>query len=502
MRRLITCYVLAVLLLAGCGCSMPQPASAATSLADSKDTPKNVPDAKAADKDKKDEKSKLQLGKFESLRRFGQVLDIVERTYVKDLGQSELVDGAIKGMLQSLDPHSAFLTADEYKEMQEQTSGEFFGIGVEITQENGQIVVMSPIEDTPAFKAGMKTGDVILTIDGQSTMEMTLQDVVSRIRGPKGTKVELSILHPKSADPVTIDLERDAIPIISVKSKKLEDGYYWIRITRFSERTTEELLEAVKKAEAECGKDGIKGIVLDLRNNPGGLLNQAVSVSDVFLKEGTIVSIRGRNGANGQTYAATDKPDEDVRAPMVVLINAGSASASEIVSGAMKDHHRALICGERSFGKGSVQNVIPLADGSGIKLTVALYYTPNDISIQAEGIKPDVEIPFVETTKQERERLMLREADLNRHLENGGSGKAKDKKDSVVKAPDVKDQGAEAKPADGSAEKAAADKDAAADKAASSAEAKKVREQLSKDNQLRMALQLVKGLPSMQKLKN
>ncbi len=492
MRRLFTGYFLALLLLTGCGCSMPQPASAAPAPAASDSTAEAAP-----------EKSKAQPGKFDSLRRFGQVLDIVERTYVKEVGQGELVDGAIKGMLQALDPHSAYLTAEEYKEMQEQTVGEFFGIGVEITQDNGKILVMSPIEDTPAFKAGMKTGDVILTIDGQSTVEMSLQDVVSRIRGPKGTNVELTIMHADSMEPVTVNLQRDAIPIISVKSRELEEGYYWIRITRFSERTTDELVEAIKKAEADCAKTGgIKGIVLDLRNNPGGLLNQAVSVSDLFLQKGNIVSIRGRNGGQSYSYDASDKP-EDCHAPMVVLINAGSASASEIVSGALKDHHRALLCGERSFGKGSVQNVIPLADGSGLKITVALYYTPNDISIQAEGITPDVEVPFVETSKKERERLLLREADLNRHLENGGTGKAKDKAKAKADK-DSKDEGSvkTEEPGKDGAVSEPEEKDAKSGKDDKKPEQKEAKEQLSKDNQLRMALQLVKGLPNMQKLKN
>ncbi len=408
------------------------------------------------------EPAKPQLGKFDALRRFGQVLDIVERNYVRDIGQNELVDGAIKGMLQCLDPHSTFLTAEEYKEMQETTSGEFFGIGVEISMENGQVTVVAPIEDTPAFKAGMKTGDVILTINGQTTQEMSLQDVVSRIRGPMGTKVELTILHASGKEPETLSLVRSAIPIISVKSKKLEDGYYWIRVTRFSEKTTDELVEALAAAAKESRTRGVKGFVLDLRNNPGGLLTQAVSVSDLFLSEGPIVSIKGRSGGQGRVYSAESQPS-DVQAPMVVLINAGSASASEIVAGALKDQHRALIVGERSFGKGSVQNITPLADGSGLKLTVALYYTPNGTSIQAEGVSPDIEIPFEATEKKESDsRLLLREADLNRHLENRSSAGL-------------------------SAREKSADQ--------------QVKEQLARDNQLRMALQIVKGLPSMHSLR-
>ncbi len=449
MQHRLAGFCLTLLLVSCCGCSMPVPAGAQP--ADTKQTGS--------------EEKQQPLSKFDALRRFGQVLDIVERSYVNDIGQAELVNGAIKGMLQGLDPHSSFMSADEYKEMQETTSGEFFGIGVEIAMENGQVTVVAPIEDTPAFNAGMKTGDIILTIDGKSTQEMTLQDVVSRIRGPKDTKVELSILHTNGKEPVHLSIVRGAIPIISVKSKKLEDGYYWVRLTRFSEKTTDELIEAVAEAKKDAGKGGIKGIVLDLRNNPGGLLSQAVSVSDLFLQKGTIVSIKGRSNVTERVYTASIQ-GTDVEAPMVVLINAGSASASEIVAGALKDQHRALIVGERSFGKGSVQNIIPLADGSGLKLTVALYYTPDNKSIQAEGVSPDVEIPFEKPSDNDKEnRFLLREADLNRHLENSTS------------------TGGEKN-------------------SASQAEDKQVKEQLARDNQLRMALQLVKGLPSMQAIKN
>ncbi len=448
MHHRLAGFSLTLLLVALCGCSMPGPVGAA-------------PVEKAAPAQSTE---KQPLSKFDALRRFGQVLDIVERSYVNDIGQGELVDGAIKGMLQGLDPHSSFLSAQEYKEMQETTSGEFFGIGVEIAMENGQVTVVTPIEDTPAFEAGMKTGDIILTIDGQSTQEMSLQDVVSRIRGPKDTKVELSILHSNAREPITLILTRGAIPIISVKSKKFEDGYYWIRVTRFSEKTTDELVDALKAAAREADAvGGIKGIVLDLRNNPGGLLNQAVSVSDVFLREGTIVSIKGRSEITERVYTAEAQPT-DVSAPMVVLINAGSASASEIVAGALKDQHRAVIVGERSFGKGSVQNIIPLADGSGLKLTVALYYTPNNTSIQAEGVSPDIEIPFETPSDKDKEnRFLLREADLNRHLENDKSKGANNAKHG---------------------------------------EDKQMKDQLAKDNQLRMALQIVKGLPNIQAIRN
>lgn len=417
-----------------------------------------TPASPAASTIKKDA-PKESLSKFDAARRFSQVLDLVERNYVKDVTQIELINAAVKGMLQGLDPHSTFMTADEYKEMQETTSGEFFGVGIEISLENGQVVVVTPIEDTPAFRAGLLPGDVILTIDGQPAQELSLQEVVSRIRGAKGTEVELGILHTDAKKPQTVRIVRDAIPMISVKSKPLDDGYYWIRLTRFSERTTDELKDALKTA-AKDAPEGIKGIVLDLRNNPGGLLDQAVSVTDAFLPGGDIVSIKGREEGAQRTYKAKSQPD-DIDAPLVVLINAGSASASEIVAGALRDQKRALILGERSFGKGSVQNIIPLADGSGLKLTVALYYTPNGSSIQAEGIVPDVEVVFEPPKAEDKDtpKMLLREQDLNRHLENSKkSGKPKAGRD------------------DG-------------------------KEQLARDNQLRMGLQMVRSLPKIQEIK-
>ncbi|MDE5833304.1 MAG: S41 family peptidase [Desulfovibrio sp.] len=436
--------VLLVLLLSSLGCAAQAASSAAPT--------------------KKEPPKEENMSKFDAARRFSQVLDIVQKKYVKDVTQIELINAAVKGMLQGLDPHSSFMTADEYKEMQEQTSGEFQGIGIEISVENGQVVVVSPIEDTPAFRAGLQPGDVILTIDGQPTQELSLQEVVSRIRGPKGSEVELGILHSDAKTPQTVRITRDAIPMISVKSSPLDDGYFWIRLTRFNERTSEELETALKQAAKDAAPSGgIRGIILDLRNNPGGLLDEAVKVSDIFLKSGDIVSIKGRDDSSRHVYAAKNEPD-DVEAPLVVLINAGSASASEIVAGALRDQKRALILGERSFGKGSVQNIMPLADGSGLKLTVALYYTPNGSSIQAEGIVPDVEVVFEppKTEDKETPRLTLREQDLNRHLENN-----KDKKPTKPK--DTKDEG---------------------------------KEQLSRDNQLRMGLQMVKTLPKIQEIKS
>ena len=398
--------------------------------------------------------------RFDALKRFSQVLDIVERYYVEETPRKELVDGALKGMLQELDPHSTLMSKEEFKEMQESSAGEFFGIGIEITRENNQLTVVTPIEDTPAYKAGIKAGDIILTVAGHPTFDMTLQEVVSLIRGPKGTPVELTILHKDAQDPVTVKVKRDTIPLVSVKSRELEPGYYWVRITRFNERTTEELLDAMKKASS---KAPIKGIVLDLRNNPGGLLDQAISVADVFLSKGTIVSMRGRQNDTTREFTATSQ-STDVTAPVVVLVNAGSASASEIVAGALGDQKRALLVGERTFGKGSVQNVIPLSDGSGLKLTIALYYTPSGRSIQAEGIQPDLEIPFeVPAEKPNNNLLMLREKDLSRHLEKGAAPDGQ-KNDPDKPLPEA-------------------------------------REFLEQDNQLRMGLQFVKTLPKLRDIR-
>ncbi|CAK7035756.1 MAG: Carboxy-terminal processing protease CtpA [Desulfovibrio sp.] len=394
--------------------------------------------------------------KYEGMKRFSQVYEYVRQYYVREATANELMDGAIKGMLQNLDPHSTFLSVSEYKDMKETTSGAFFGIGIEISVENGQLIVVSPIEDTPAYKAGLKAGDIILAVDGHPTQDMTMSESVSKIRGAKGTAVELLILHKEDKAPSTIKIVRDAIPLTSVKTRFLETGYVWARITRFSENTQKELLEGLAEA---AQKGPIQGIVLDLRNNPGGLLDQAALVSDVFLSAGEIVSIRGREKRDAKSFKAASHPT-DQTCPMVVLVNAGTASASEIVAGALQDHKRALVVGERTFGKGSVQNVIPMPDGSALKLTIALFYAPNGRTIQAHGIDPDFVIPF----EQPRDDASLvsrinafREQDLSGHLENGKDADGK----SVTKV--------EITP--------------------------EVRAFLERDNQLRLALQMVKALP-------
>jgi len=396
--------------------------------------------------------------RFEPLKRFSQVMDMVERYYVRDVNRDELVDGAVKGMLQDLDPHSSYMNKDEFEEMQVSTSGEFSGIGIEISMRNGKLVVVSPIEDTPAYLAGLKSGDILIEIDGQPTEGITLVDAVKKIRGPKGSKVSLTVLHKDSKTPDRLSITRDTIPILSIKSETLELGYAYIRVTKFNEHTTDELAKALKEFKK---KGELKGIVLDMRNNPGGLLDQAVSVADTFLGHGLVVYIQGRNPNSKKEYTAKLQ-SQAVNTPMVVLINAGSASASEIVAGALQDHKRALLIGEPSFGKGSVQTIIPLSDGGGIKLTTALYYTPNGRSIQAEGIVPDMHIPLAART--ETDELALREKDLNNHLMNASTKKEK----ARVKDKDKKPEN----------------------------EAERVKKMLESDNQLRIGLQFVKKQPA------
>lgn len=392
---------------------------------------------------------------YDSLRRFSQVLDIVEQYYVEEVKQPELINGALKGMLQGLDPHSVMMDKEEFEQMQETNVGKFSGIGVEITTSNGIVTVVSPIEDTPAYKAGIKAGDQILSIDGKFTDQMTLSEAASLMRGKKGTELTLLVLHKNSAKPETIKLKRDDIPYHTVKAKELEAGYHWIRLTRFSENTSQDLRKELDKA-AKQGE--IKGIVLDMRNNPGGLVDQAINVADMFLEDGLVMSMRGRDGNDELEYKA-QKQEDDIKAPLVVLVNAGSASASEIVAGALRDRQRALIVGERTFGKGSVQNVIPLPDGTGLKLTVALYYTPSGKSIQAEGIVPDFEVLW-ESPRAVEDSFSVREKDLTRHIETGNNKEDKQQ-----------------------------------------AQDKEVKEMLQNDNQLRVALQLVKSLPTIQKIK-
>ena len=352
---------------------------------------------------------------YKGLKLFSDVIELVEKNYVDPVGSKKLIDKAIQGMVHSLDPHSALLTPDDFKELKVETQGEFTGIGVSITMRKGFITVISPIVGTPAYKSGIKAGDRIVKVDGKPTTD--LRQAVKMIRGPKGTKVVVTIVRKGSKEPIRFDLIRDIIPVESVKSIVFKPGYGYVWVTNFRDNTTEDLVEALKKYES--AKVPLKGLILDLRDDPGGLLNQAIKVSDLFLEKGKILSVKGRLKKNDQVFEAT--PNEVKRDyPIVVLINGGSASASEIVAGALQDQKRALILGTTSFGKGSVQSVETLRDGYGLKLTIARYYTPSGRSIQAKGIKPDIIVKRRFIDKEEMNYIdegLIKEKDLQNHLE-------------------------------------------------------------------------------------
>ncbi len=326
---------------------------------------------------------------YEMLNLFGEVMERAKVSYVEDVTDKQLIESAINGMLVSLDPHSSYLDAQSFKYMNEQTKGKFGGLGIEVTMENGVVKVVSPIDDTPATKAGLKPGDYITHIDGEQVVGMSLNDAVDKMRGTVGSKVKLSIRR-LNVKPFDVTLKREEIKIQSVKSAIKGDDVAYIRITSFSEDTDKMIEKALKKAQKEL-KGNLKGIVIDVRNNPGGLLDQAVNVSDLFLDKGEIVSTRSKNAEDTVKYNAKSG-DIAKGLPIVVLVNDGSASASEIVAGALQDHKRAVILGEKTFGKGSVQTVIPLGKYGAMRLTTARYYTPSGRSIQATGIVPDVEV--------------------------------------------------------------------------------------------------------------
>lgn len=355
---------------------------------------------------------------YQNIEAFANVLTMVQKNYVDEVSTQKLVDGAINGMLSSLDPHSAYLTPDLYKELQVDTRGSFGGLGIEITQRSGVLTVVSPIEDTPAFRAGIKSGDQIIKIDNEFTKDMTLLQAVKLMRGPEGTKITLTIRRENAADWMDVTLKREVIQIKSVKYRVLDPHYGYLRITQFQERTEHDAKDALTALEKESG--GLQGLVLDLRNNPGGLLSQAVKVADLFLDSGMVVYTEGRLDNQAQKFYAHKGGAPDF--PMVVLVNGGSASASEIVAGALQDHKRALVLGMQTFGKGSVQTILPLADGdAAIRLTTARYFTPNGRSIQATGITPDIIMePAVQQVAAPADKPdAIRERNLPRHLENG-----------------------------------------------------------------------------------
>ncbi len=353
---------------------------------------------------------------YKEIKTFNEVLDMVQKNYVEEVDSSVLIQGAINGMIKTLDPHSAFLTPEMAKELHTETEGQFGGIGIEITILKDVLTVVSPIEDTPAYKAGVQSGDQIIKIDGKSTKDITILEAVTKLRGPKDSKVTITIIRENMPQPRDIILTRAVIQIKSVKAKTFDDHIGYIRIASFHERTSADLRKAL--AEVTEKAKPVKGLVLDLRNDPGGLLNQAIEVSDMFLRSGVIVSTRGRTKNMETRTSAQDSGDREITVPMVVLVNEGTASAAEIVAGALQDNGRALIVGTQTFGKASVQTVIPLEGGSELKLTTARYYTPSGRSIQAEGIKPDIIVKPVRPSEEKENRLeeRLREKDLKGHI--------------------------------------------------------------------------------------
>ncbi len=374
---------------------------------------------------------------YKELKMFASVLDMVQRNYVEEVPTQKLIYGAIDGMLQSLDPHSSFMKPEEFKELQIETKGSFSGIGIEITIRDGVLTVVSPIEGTPAYKAGLKANDKIVKINGKTTKNMSLMEAVKLLRGKKGTKVTISIFREGWHNLKDITIVRDVIPIKSVRYQIIDKGYGYVRIRNFQKKTVGELREALHKMENEKG--GLKGLIIDLRNNPGGLLEQAVKVSDEFIDKGLIVYTKGRLKSQEMKFEA--HPDHGAHAyPIVVLVNQGSASASEIVAGALQDHKRAIIVGEPTFGKGSVQTVIPLDDGAALRLTTALYYTPSGRSIQAKGIIPDIEVPFIPDENLEKKKIpqdhFIKEKDLEGHLPNNTDLEASEKNDAENKQAD------------------------------------------------------------------
>jgi carboxyl-terminal processing protease len=392
---------------------------------------------------------------YEQLQIFSDVLDIVKENYVEEVENEELIDGAISGMLRTLDPHSSYLNPEAYRELQVETKGSFGGIGIEITVRDGVLTIVSPLEGTPADKLGMKAGDQIIKVDGEPTQEMSLMEAVKKMRGLKGTKVVLTIMREGFTQPKDFEVTRAIIPIKSVRAKTLETGYGYLRLSQFQSTTLRDLRQALVKLEEE--NQPMKGLVIDLRNNPGGLLDQSVKVSDEFLDNGLIVYTDGRLKSQHMRFEA-HKNTRPHPYPIVVLVNDGSASAAEIVAGALQDHKRALVLGVKTFGKGSVQTVMPLRNGAALRLTTALYYTPSGRTIQAKGIEPDIvvelQLPREQDDQLERPGV-VREKDLKNHM------------DSKTKEPSERTPESEAEA--------------------------KIREQLQKDNQLARALDVLKS---------
>ncbi|WP_240910075.1 S41 family peptidase [Desulfopila sp. IMCC35008] len=390
---------------------------------------------------------------YSQLEVFANVLSILQDNYVEEIDTNDIIDGAIKGLLYTLDPHSAYLEPEGFNELQEETQGQFSGIGIEITIKDGILTIISPIEGTPAADADLRAHDIIVEIDGQKTKEMGAMEAIKKLRGPKGSEVSISVHRDGWPEPKNFNLVRDIIPLQSVKSFFIAPSLAYTRVTNFQSRTTSDYKKELRNLQ-KIGQ--IKGLILDLRNNPGGLLSQAVSLSDTFLNEGLIVSTRGRTEEQNMSFRA-HMGEEAASVPLIVLVNEGSASASEIVAGALQAHKRAIIVGTQTFGKGSVQTIIPLPSGAGLRVTTARYYTPDGKSIQALGITPDVEVPYVayqEAKTDDTKSGRIREADLPNHIEGN----------------DEKDQ------------------------ASTLTQTEEIKQRLREDNQLRTALNILKSL--------
>jgi carboxyl-terminal processing protease len=367
----------------------------------------------------------------QELRLFSEVLGIIRQNYVEPVSDGDLLKSAIRGMLSGLDPHSAYLEGEEFQELKEGTSGEFGGLGIEVGMEDGFVKVVSPIDDTPAQKAGILAGDLIIRLDDTAVKGLSLNEAVKLMRGAPGTDITLTIVREGQERPLQIKLTRAVIKVNSVRSRSLEPGYGYLRVSQFQVNTGRKLRDAVTELKEKNG-GALKGLVLDLRNNPGGVLTAAVSVSDAFISDGLIVYTEGRGPEAAQKFSATSG-DILEGVPIVVLVNAGSASASEIVAGALQDNGRAIVMGEKTFGKGSVQTILPISESAALKLTTARYFTPKGRSIQAEGIEPDVPLERVQLTALEQPFQPLGERDLARHLDNP-NGKAKPATSAVPKA--------------------------------------------------------------------
>jgi len=377
---------------------------------------------------------------FEELRTFTEIFGRIKQDYVEEVTDKKLLESAIRGMLVGLDPHSSYLNEEEYKELRVGTTGRFGGLGIQVTMEDGFVKVISPIDDTPAKRAGMEAGDLIIKLNDQPVKGMTLTGAVKIMRGEVGSDIDLMVVREGTPSPFKVTITRDVIKVKSVRSRTLEEGFGYVRISSFQSPTGAAVDAAVAKLNAENGGQ-LKGLVLDLRNNPGGVLDGAVAVSDTFLDSGKIVFTEGRVKDSQMDFNAA-KGDLLNGAPMVVLINEGSASASEIVAGALQDHKRAVIMGRKSFGKGSVQTILPTGNGGAVKITTARYFTPSGRSIQATGIEPDIVLKRVKLEKLDKKKFKsIKEADLSGHLENGAKKKAKKKaaKGEEVKGVDLRD---------------------------------------------------------------